>query len=787
MFTVLECVLILHDRSTVALAAVIALGGLLAFFLLLTRAEECEASRRNTWRLVAACAGGLAIWATHFVAMLAYRGPMPIEYGLALTFVSAAVVVVGFWLAVQVLGLRSRFGVLLAALLATTAIAAMHFIGMEAIRVAARVRYDWSPILVGTLACVTLLAGAFSLFSRLKGALRIAAPASLAVLAICALHFTGMSATELAPDPSLAGPSAHSGGRIWLIAAVALASALVIAITALAVVIDRYLTDLKGFADATLEGLAVVRDGRIVEANVRFRDLMEMPEGRLIGLSADACLIASDGRPVSQERAKPVEATPRFGAAGRVFEVGVHTIEYRGRACEVLAVRDLTERQAAQRRIEYLARHDGLTDLPNRTLFEDRLDHALAGARRSGESVAVLALDLDRFKAVNDLFGHAEGDRVLKDVAAMLKRCVRESDTVARIGGDEFVILQMGGARHQGARVLVERILDAFRVEMNPARDPTAVGVSIGVALYPDDAADSSALRQAADVALYRAKEAGRGNAAFYDLDMDRETRERREMEGELRHAAARRQLHVVYQPLMANGVCTGYEALLRWLHPRLGEISPEIFIPMAEETGAILSIGEWILRRACRDAMGWDAGLSIAVNVSPVQFRLATLADTVLAILSETGLEPGRLELEVTERALVNERLHTLETLHRLKAAGVKVVMDDFGTGYSSLGNLRAFPFDKLKIDRSFIGSMAQDEGALAIVRAVVGLGRSLSLPVVAEGVETVEQLRMASEEGCALAQGFLFGPPGPVDAGSRSGPGVKGSESRAIAALAG
>ncbi|MFD2239116.1 bifunctional diguanylate cyclase/phosphodiesterase [Aureimonas populi] len=764
MFTVLECVLVQHDRPTVVLAAGIALAGMAAFFLLLARAEECDARRRGHWTDVAACAGGLSIWATHFVAMLAYRGSVPLEFGLALTVVSAAIPVLGFRLALLALKMPSLAGCVLAALAAAGSIAAMHFIGMSAIRAAVTVRYETGPILMGALASAAFFGGAFQAFRRLDGWTRVAAPAGLGVLGICVLHFTGMSATQLAWDAARAPAAAQGLGRAWLVGVISAVAVAVTLMTALAVVVDRYLTDLKGLADATLEGMAIVRDGRIVEANARFAALMETKESALLGRSLDECLLAADGRPAAAPREGAVEASPCLGAAGRVFEMAVHTIEYRGRPCQVLAIRDLTEKKAAQRRIEHLARHDALTDLPNRILFAERANHALARARRSGEAVAVLALDLDRFKAVNDLFGHAEGDRVLKAVADILQRNVRSVDTVARIGGDEFVILQVGAEQPQGARFMAERILETFRAEMNTALDPTAVGVSIGVALFPRDGEDEQALRCAADIALYRAKSGGRGAAAFYDPEMDRQVGERRALENDLRYAVARRQLRLVYQPLMvaADGTCAGYEALLRWTHHERGEVPPDVFIPCAEETGAIIGIGEWVLAEACRAAAGWDPRLSVAVNVSAVQFRLPNLADTILDILSESGLDPARLELEITETALIKDRATTLATLHRLKERGVRVVMDDFGTGYSSLRNLHVFPFDKIKIDRGFITAMEDDGGARAIVRAVIGLGRSLALPVVAEGVETRRQLDLVTEEGCTIAQGFLFGEPG-------------------------
>jgi predicted signal transduction protein with EAL and GGDEF domain len=356
---------------------------------------------------------------------------------------------------------------------------------------------------------------------------------------------------------------------------------------------------------------------------------------------------------------------------------------------------------------------------------------------------------------------------VLVDVADILRRCVGAADTPARIGGDEFIILQTGLDQPMGASMLAERILDTFRLEMNVTLDPKAVGVSIGVAIYPEDGQTSHDLRNAADMALYNAKFSGRGTAAFYSAAMDAELRERRMIESELRHAALRQQLSLAFQPLFdaTEGTCTGYEALMRWNHPELGNVSPAVFIGVAEETGIIVTLGEWALREACRTASQWDHGLAVAVNVSAVQFRFPNLVEVVTSALAESGLEPHRLELEITETSLLKDRDKTLATLLRLKALGVHVVMDDFGTGYSSLSNLHSFPFDKIKIDRSFIMSMEESDSARAIVRAIIGLGKSLELPVVAEGIETFSQQRMVIEDGIEQLQGFLLGKPKSAD----------------------
>lgn len=761
MFTVLECVAVQHDREIVLLAALICLLGMLAFFHLLLRAEESPSSRKPYWVLVAAFAAGLSVWATHFVAMLAYKGTVPIGFDFYFTALSAVLAVLGFWLALTV-RTQAIFGPVIAATLVTLSVAVMHFVGMAGIDVAATVSYDWGAVLGGFAVAWAFFLLSSWLFHRLGAWKRIVFPAAASILAICALHFTAVSATVLSPDPSISGPDPDNLGRLIMIGAVSGVTFLILSATATAALVDRYLVDLKGLVDATLDGLAVVRDGRIVELNMRFAGLLGRDETSLVGKNPDELFRATDGQPVYVPRNAPVEAIRERADRAQVFELAVRTIEYRGRPCEVMAIRDLTEKREAQREIEYLARHDVLTGLSNRTMFQTRLRQQIEHCGE-GDEFALLALDLDRFKAVNDIFGHAEGDRVLKKVAAILDECARSGDVVARLGGDEFVILTARHTKAEEARLLAETILAMFALKMNAANDPTAVGVSIGIAVFPRDGKDDESILHAADLALYRAKMGGRGILAFYDPLMDQEARERRQLETDLRLAINRDELVLNYQPVLSVecGEVVGYEALVRWQHPTRGVVPPDVFIPIAEESGIIISLGEWVLREACRQANTWAPHLKIAVNVSPLQFSLANLGHDVCTILMQTGLSPNRLELEITEAALLKDRKATLTILTQLKALGVAIVMDDFGTGYSSLSNLQSFPFDKIKIDRSFIAAMSDDDNARAIVRAVIGLGRSLDLPVTAEGIETDAQYRMVVDEGCAQAQGYLFGKP--------------------------
>ncbi|MEJ0047161.1 MAG: EAL domain-containing protein [Rhodospirillales bacterium] len=426
---------------------------------------------------------------------------------------------------------------------------------------------------------------------------------------------------------------------------------------------------------------------------------------------------------------------------------------------------DVTERRAAEARISHLAHHDPLTDLPNRSLFRIRLDEALARARR-GQAFAVLCLDLDHFKYVNDTLGHPIGDALLQAVTRRLRIAVRPTDTVARLGGDEFAIIQSDRARAADTTSLAARVIAAIAAPFDIEGHRIVIGTSIGISTAPDDALDADELLRNADMALYSAKGEERGRYRFFEPEMDMRMQARRALELDLRHALEDDAFELYYQPVIgiADSAVLGMEALLRWRHPGRGVVTPDRFIPLAEAIGLIVPIGDWVLRRACSDAMCWPGKLRVGVNVSAVQFASRTLVDSVAAALLASGLEPWRLELEITESAMLNDTEANLETLHRLRALGVRVAMDDFGTGYSSLSYLLRFPFDKVKIDRAFVTNLGRSRESAAIVGAVIGLCASLEMTTTAEGVETAGQLKALARIGCTEAQGFYFSPARPA-----------------------
>jgi len=431
----------------------------------------------------------------------------------------------------------------------------------------------------------------------------------------------------------------------------------------------------------------------------------------------------------------------------------------------ISVINDLTERKHHEQRIEHLARHDPLTDLPNRTAFNDCIASTIGLAAGSRESFALLCMDLDRFKAVNDVFGHAVGDALLREVGRRLG-AVSHGAFLARLGGDEFAVITPTGMQPAAAETLAERLSAALDSDIEINGNTLRVGATIGIGIYPQDGTDAAALIANADAALFRAKAEMRGSIRFFEISMDKQMRERRALQQDLRSASAHNELALHYQPQAhIDGEVTGFEALVRWHHPRHGLVPPDTFIPLAEESGLIVPMGEWILRMACREAASWPRPLHIAINLSPVQFQHGDLPRLVHQILLETGLAPSRLELEITEGVLIGDFTRAVAILRRLKGLGVRIAMDDFGTGYSSLSYLQSFPFDKIKIDQSFVANLGHSQQAATIIRAVIALGRGLNLPVVAEGVETEEQLWFLASENCNEIQGYLVGRPQPID----------------------
>jgi diguanylate cyclase (GGDEF)-like protein/PAS domain S-box-containing protein len=462
------------------------------------------------------------------------------------------------------------------------------------------------------------------------------------------------------------------------------------------------------------------------------------------------------------------ETRRHITADGRLIDVAIEArpLRYNNRDAAVAVAFDMTDRKRAEQRILHLACHDALTDLPNRAALDGQFARALEAARERCGNFAVLCIDFDRFKEINDLFGHSMGDKALREASTRLQ-VAAQGAFLARIGGDEFIAITEQDPLPSSAELLASRLRAALQAGIEIDGHCFDLDLSVGIAVYPRDGEDARSLFANADAALYRAKHEGRGVVRFFTPAMDQQLRDRRALERDLRSAVANDELVLEYQPQRhSNGEIIGFEALVRWHHPQRGIVPPAEFIPVAEESDLILGIGEWVLRQACREAALWDDTLQVAVNVSAIQFRRGDLQQMVRNVLLETGIPPARLELEITEGVLIENVARAASMLNALKTLGIRIALDDFGTGYSSLSYLQSLPLDRIKIDRSFVASLGRTDRSLAIVRAVIGLAHGLGLPVLAEGVETNEQLRALIREGCDEMQGYLIGRPHPIHA---------------------
>jgi diguanylate cyclase (GGDEF)-like protein len=542
---------------------------------------------------------------------------------------------------------------------------------------------------------------------------------------------------------------------------------------------EASLRDSNLLLDAALEnmsqGLCLYDEqDRLQVANRRFYEIFKLPRGKIKPgahyrqvLEYSVALNNHVGKSVDQLMQEQREYLNEGVKGAHFIELGdgrVVSCDYSRTADGrwVATYEDVTERRQAEAKIMHMARHDALTNLPNRLLFHDKMQQALS----YGDALAVLFLDLDRFKSVNDSLGHSVGDALLVAVTERLQKVVRGADTVARLGGDEFAIVQ-NGARPTDATELAGKIIEAVSQPFEVLGHQVNIGTSIGIAMAPSDGREPDQLLRNADMALYRAKAEGRGSYHFFQAEMDSQMQERRRLELDLRKALAADQFELHYQPLIdiATREVSGFEALVRWNHPERGLIPPNQFIPVAEDIGLIVQLGDWVLKQACHDAARWPGKLKVAVNLSAAQFRNPMLPLSVVSALAHSGLAATRLELEITETVLLQDDQSVLNALHEIRQLGVRICMDDFGTGYSSLSYLRSFPFDKIKIDRSFIKELGREENdCLAIIRAVTKLGASLGMITTAEGVETKEQLEILRAEGCTQAQGYLFSRPRPV-----------------------
>ncbi|NEV02631.1 EAL domain-containing protein [Bradyrhizobium uaiense] len=784
MYRVLTCLTLEHDWRLVVLGGVICLLASAVAISLFHRARAAEGRAREIWIGLDAAVGGCGIWATHFVAMLAYDPGIEAGYNIPITLLSLvlAVAILAVGLAVATLDQR-WWTVAAGGAIVGAGVAAMHYTGMLGLELPARI--VWSPGIVAASIAFGSLFGALALVIATRGERfgLTAAATGLLTVAIVSHHFTAMGAVTLVPDPTIVPDGMSVSPRV-LSFMTAVAAFAILGLSLIASILDRRAkTELhkqKMVLDTALEnmsqGLCMFdADGRIMLFNERYSEMMgrnRVPlQGRLL------IDVLQDLHSIDEWDGDPEELCDALIAEAKAGNSGTRIISRNERAIRVVdqpmkgggwvaTFEDITEWQQAQEQISHMARHDALTNLPNRTLFREQLEKASRLAKRS-DQLAVLCLDLDHFKEINDTLGHPIGDALLREVARRLGECVTEHDTVARLGGDEFAIVQFcSNCEPSVVSSLASQVVERIAAPYEIGGHQLVIGVSIGISLAPEDGKDPDELLQKADLALYRAKADGRGTYRFFETGMDARAQARRLLERDLRFALERDEFEVYYQPIrdVEGDRVVAFEALARWNHALRGLIAPNNFIPVAEETGLIVPLGEIVLRKACMEATRWPADIAVAVNLSPVQFKNPNLVSSVKAALDASGLAADRLELEITESVLLQNSEATLAVLHELRGFGVRISLDDFGTGYSSLSYLRSFPFDKIKIDRSFVTDLATREDSMAIVRAVTGLGKSLGIVTTAEGVETDTQFDLLRQEGCTQAQGYLFSPPRPA-----------------------
>ncbi len=774
MRSVYTCLTTQHDTAMVAVAFAICLLGAYTNAVLCRHAAETPAGRgRLAWIATAVAATSTAIWATHFVAMLAFSPGMPWAVLAGPTvmsyLVTLALVAVGDFLLVEARGLALRAA---GGMVIGLAVAMMHYTGMAGYRVTGSLRWDLGGVAASVLIGAALGALAGIAVHRCRGHAAVWVPAALIAAAVLGTHFTGMAALTAAYEPGVALPTWALSTTVLFV----LVSQAALVILGLVLLSQRLHLGAErsgraerqricDLADIALEGLLILDGDKIIGVNGSLARLLPNPWESYFGCGLHAVLPGFT--PETVPRDCEVEAELLWADEAVPVRVIAQTVTLDRRPHLVVAVRDQRERLRSEQEVRRLAFMDTLTDLPNRAGYNAVLAARCASHRAGDGGFALIALGLDRFKVFNDLFGHDTGDDLLQRVAGRLRTILREGDFVARLGGDEFVLMAEGVGSAERVRHLADLIVDLLSRPYLINGRVLDIGASVGVALHPNDGADPGTLGRHADIALLRAKDDGKGTYRLFEPEMDARVQARRTMEAGLRRAVQCGEFEVYYQPQVnvRTGTYDGAEALLRWRDPAGGMIPPSEFIPIAEETGLIVGLGEWVLHTACRDALDWPAELRVAVNLSPVQVRDPNLAEMVAGVLRDTGLPGSRLELEVTESVLLQDGAATLDTLNRLHALGIRIALDDFRTGYSSLSYLRQYPFDKIKIDQSFIRQIPGDAGCAAILRAVVTMGTSLGMATTAEGVETAAQMRFVTSEGCNQAQGYLFSRPVPHD----------------------
>lgn len=788
-----------YNTQLVTLSFLVAVFASYVALDLARRVEDAVGNPARIWLICGSLVMGSGIWSMHFIAMMAFSLPIPLGYDWFITLLSwlAAVSVSGIALLIASRKELHRRQLVLGSLTMGVGISLMHYVGMLAMRMNPSIQWDpWLFLLSIVIAIVASFAALRIFFwMRSHPPQQVFAWQILASLvmgaAIFSMHYTGMAAAQF-PVGSICR-AAYGFGTNWLgyaVGAVAFGLLTVVLVTSL---IDTRLQArmLEGEESAKLvleNSIDAIINmdsaGLVIEWSGAAARMFGYPRDEAMGKILAELIIPAKDRAAHKQGMQRLLATNQAHIVGKRIEVialrrdgSEFPVELsiaqirRGELIFFSAfIRDITERKQSESRIQHLVHFDALTGLPNRSVLQDHLKYALSLAKRNNGKLAVMFLDLDHFKYINDTLGHSVGDVLLIEVANRLRLMLREEDTLSRLGGDEFILI-LPGTDVRGAAKVSQKLLSVIAEPYCLEPYELTVTCSIGIALYPDDGTDLETLSRNADTAMYRAKQEGRNGYRYFTAEMQASSSRNLQLVTALRYALDRKQLYLHYQPQLSmyDDRIIGAEALLRWQHPELGSISPAEFIPIAEDTGLILPIGEWVLRQAVQQAKVWiedgHGPLIMAVNLSAIQFRHSDLPDLVMRILNEVGLPPEYLELELTEGVAMHDPQGAIAVMNNLHELGIRMSIDDFGTGYSSLSYLKKFKVYKLKIDQSFVRDISTDPEDKAIVSAIINMARSLGLQTIAEGVETSEQLAFLREQGCDEVQGYYYSKPLPAE----------------------
>ncbi|WP_297733605.1 EAL domain-containing protein [uncultured Maricaulis sp.] len=774
MFRVYYCLTVEHDLRLVAVAALLCALSALAASFLVRRAKAADSARQPAWLLFAGFVTGTGIWGTHFVSMLAYESAIPIAFGLFETAASLVLAIVvsacGWAFAVRS---DNRFAGPIGGALVGGGVAAMHFMGIEAMRVSAIVTWDAGLVIAAVALGVQFAAAAGALMIGVNDRRGVIGGAVLLVGGVVSLHYISMGAMQLEPIMADALPTGALSPKLLAIT-IALGAVLVVCTGLATAVIDQHLglrrqaesRRIRALAEATYEGIAVVRDGLVQDMNGRFGDMLKLEREDLIGMPISKIALDDDALEALHAIGDAAPMTCRLRCRDGdsiTVQIRAREMDFDGITSRIFTFRDISSEERARARMTHLAHHDTLTGLPNRLKFRDALEVELKKAWNDDTLVALMFFDLDRFKEVNDVHGHATGDRLLVSVSERLLDALPRNAIAARLSGDEFAVVLPDVSCREDVLITAQRVVNNIGSPLTIGKLHLKVSASGGVTLFPLDGEDPDKLMNQADLALYRAKGQGRNQVCDFDPKLGMMMQERRMLEADLALAIEDDLLTLNFQPQvrLGDGTISGFEALVRWHDERRGHVSPAEFVQIAEETGLILKMGEWVIETACREAVSWPDDRRIAVNVSPAQFKQGNLVYSVQRALAKSGLAPHRLEIEITEGVLIDDEDRALKVLRGLKDLGVGLAIDDFGTGYSSLSYLRAFPFDKIKIDRSFMTGLQNDPEAQIIVRATIDLARDLGISVVVEGVEEFDELGALGFQPDLVLQGYLLSRP--------------------------